>query len=66
MYSIFCYFFFFFIIIIILLGTHASGAYLTNYGTTKSLFIREHAISQYFDVWSQLVFGIRYLDLSIG
>ncbi|TMW43162.1 hypothetical protein DOY81_011759, partial [Sarcophaga bullata] len=47
-------------------GTHASGAYLTNYGATKSLFIREHAISQYFDVWSQLVFGIRYLDLSIG
>ncbi|XP_037818231.1 uncharacterized protein LOC119608056 [Lucilia sericata] len=47
-------------------GTHASGAYLTNYGATKSLFIREHAVSQYFDVWSQLVFGIRYLDLSIG
>ncbi|XP_013107454.2 uncharacterized protein LOC106087092 [Stomoxys calcitrans] len=47
-------------------GTHASGAYLTNYGATKSIFIKEHAISQYFDVWSQLVFGIRYLDLSIG
>ncbi|XP_073843071.1 uncharacterized protein [Musca autumnalis] len=47
-------------------GTHASGAYLTNYGATKSMLIKEHAISQYFDIWSQLVFGIRYLDLSIG
>uniref|UniRef100_A0A1B0B8W0 Phosphatidylinositol-specific phospholipase C X domain-containing protein n=1 Tax=Glossina palpalis gambiensis TaxID=67801 RepID=A0A1B0B8W0_9MUSC len=47
-------------------GTHASGAYITDYIKTKSFFIKDYAASQYFDVWSQLVFGIRYLDLSIG
>uniref|UniRef100_A0A1B0A2E1 Phosphatidylinositol-specific phospholipase C X domain-containing protein n=1 Tax=Glossina pallidipes TaxID=7398 RepID=A0A1B0A2E1_GLOPL len=47
-------------------GTHASGAYITDYIKTKSFFIKDYAASLHFDVWSQLVFGIRYLDLSIG
>uniref|UniRef100_A0A1A9WD25 Phosphatidylinositol-specific phospholipase C X domain-containing protein n=1 Tax=Glossina brevipalpis TaxID=37001 RepID=A0A1A9WD25_9MUSC len=47
-------------------GTHASGAYIIDYVTTKSFFTKDYAATQYFDVWSQLVFGIRYLDLSIG
>ncbi|XP_023169879.1 uncharacterized protein LOC111598719 [Drosophila hydei] len=47
-------------------GTHASGAYITNYSKTKSLLIKDYLVAQHFDVWSQLVFGIRYLDLSVG
>ncbi|EDW69471.2 uncharacterized protein [Drosophila virilis] len=47
-------------------GTHASGAYITNYSKTKSLLVKDYLVAQHFDVWSQLVFGIRYLDLSVG
>lgn len=44
-------------------GTHASGAF--NYNQ-KSNLIKDYAFSQHLDVWSQLVFGIRFLDMSIG
>ncbi|CAD7003914.1 uncharacterized protein LOC101460829 [Ceratitis capitata] len=44
-------------------GTHASAAYAAN--LTKSVEIDDYIITQQFDVWSQLVFGIRYLDFRI-
>ncbi|ALC43260.1 CG5895 [Drosophila busckii] len=47
-------------------GTHASGAFIINYSKTKSLLVKDYLVAQHFDVWSQLVFGIRYLDLSVG
>lgn len=47
-------------------GSHASGAYVTNYSKTKSLLVKDYLVAQHFDVWAQLVFGIRYLDLSVG
>ncbi|XP_037935231.1 uncharacterized protein LOC119669421 [Teleopsis dalmanni] len=47
-------------------GTHASGAYLQNPINDIKLPVTDYIITQYFDVWSQLLFGIRYLDLSIG
>ncbi|XP_030372967.1 uncharacterized protein LOC115622961 [Scaptodrosophila lebanonensis] len=47
-------------------GTHASGAFITNYSKTKSVLVKDYLVAQHFDVWAQLVFGIRYLDLSIG
>ncbi|XP_067647321.1 PI-PLC X domain-containing protein 1 [Eurosta solidaginis] len=47
-------------------GTHASAAYVTNLTKTKSVLVKDYVIAQRMDVWSQLVFGVRYLDLSIG
>ncbi|XP_053955767.1 uncharacterized protein LOC128861561 [Anastrepha ludens] len=47
-------------------GTHASGAYINNSAKTKSVLVKDYVVAQQFDVWSQLVFGIRYLDFSIG
>ncbi|SPP84657.1 uncharacterized protein LOC117587458 [Drosophila guanche] len=47
-------------------GTHASGAFLASYSKTKSLLVKDYLVAQHFDVWSQLVFGIRYLDFSVG
>ncbi|CAD7003912.1 unnamed protein product [Ceratitis capitata] len=47
-------------------GTHASAAYVANLTKTKSVLIKDYVVAQQFDVWSQLVFGIRYLDFSIG
>lgn len=47
-------------------GSHASGAYVTDYSKTKSLLVKDYLVAQHFDVWAQLVFGIRYLDLSVG
>lgn len=48
------------------LGTHASAAYVANLTKTKSVLVKDYVVAQHFDVWSQLVFGIRYLDFSIG
>ncbi|KAH8234868.1 hypothetical protein KR032_004628, partial [Drosophila birchii] len=45
-------------------GTHASGAVVNR--TSKSVLIKDYLQAQLFDVWSQLVFGIRYLDFSVG
>ncbi|XP_060654358.1 uncharacterized protein LOC132789992 [Drosophila nasuta] len=47
-------------------GTHASGTYVDTYSKTKSSDVQNYLVAQHFDVWSQLVFGIRYLDLSVG
>ncbi|KAH8371725.1 hypothetical protein KR093_008728, partial [Drosophila rubida] len=47
-------------------GTHASGSYFDGYSKTKPSDVQSYVMTQHFDVWSQLVFGIRYLDLSVG
>nr|XP_016935507.2 uncharacterized protein LOC108014008 [Drosophila suzukii] len=51
---------------IFLPGTHASGAVVGSSSKTNSILVRDYLVAQQFDVWSQLVFGIRYLDFSIG
>lgn len=53
------------------LGSHCSGAYISNQYYDKNAIkthhsMEEYTLTQYLDIWSQLVFGIRYLDLSIG
>ncbi|KAH8302873.1 hypothetical protein KR044_011452, partial [Drosophila immigrans] len=47
-------------------GTHASGSFIDSYGKTKPSDFQNYLMAQHFDVWSQLVLGIRYLDLSVG
>ncbi|GJQ74573.1 hypothetical protein Trydic_g21434 [Trypoxylus dichotomus] len=42
-------------------GTHNSGAY----GGTNG-FLEKYILNQNMDLWAQLVFGVRYLDLRIG
>lgn len=43
-------------------GSHCSGCY----GNSRSILIKKFGIVQNFDIWMQLVFGIRHLDISIG
>lgn len=47
-------------------GTHCSGCFDSRSEGTYSLLLKKFGFVQNFDVWTQLVFGIRYLDLSIG
>lgn len=47
---------------ILLPGSHASGAF-TNDTDTSTL--KRFSVTQNFDVWTQLVFGVRYLDISV-
>lgn len=42
-------------------GTHNSGAY----GPIPGIF-KKYVLNQNMDIWTQLVFGIRYFDLRIG
>ncbi|XP_017042983.1 uncharacterized protein LOC108089317 [Drosophila ficusphila] len=51
---------------IFLPGTHASGAFTGSSKKSSSILVRDYLVAQQFDIWSQLVFGIRYLDFSIG
>ncbi|CAD7082251.1 unnamed protein product [Hermetia illucens] len=46
-------------------GTHASGCYynITKKGSWK---MEKFYHTQNYDVWTQLVFGVRFLDLSLG
>ena len=46
-------------------GTHCSGCY-QNKINQRSLVLKKLGFLQNFDVWTQLVFGIRYLEFSIG
>lgn len=46
-------------------GTHCSGCFHGR-TYTKSVLLKRFGYVQNFDVWTQLVFGIRYLDFSIG
>ncbi|XP_055372978.1 uncharacterized protein LOC129606608 [Condylostylus longicornis] len=47
-------------------GTHSSGAYNNYNYKNHSILVQTFGCSQNLDIWSQLVFGIRYLDLKIG
>lgn len=47
-------------------GTHCSGCYDRRTKTTRSILLKKFGFVQNFDIWTQLVFGIRYLDISIG
>lgn len=46
-------------------GTHCSGCYGHRLHS-KSFILKRFGFVQNFDVWTQLVFGIRYLDISVG
>lgn len=46
-------------------GTHCSACFHGR-TYTKSVLLKRFGYVQNFDVWTQLVFGIRYLDFSIG
>lgn len=45
-------------------GTHGSGCYHRS-AETKPL-LQKFGFVQNFDVWTQLVFGVRYLDITVG
>lgn len=45
-------------------GTHCSGCYMTR-ENAKNRMLRQKGFSQNFDVWHQLVFGVRYLEFSV-
>lgn len=42
-------------------GTHASGCYINPNGERSA--VQDYFVKQNFDVWSQLIFGARYLDI---
>ncbi|XP_058055367.1 uncharacterized protein LOC131206714 [Anopheles bellator] len=46
-------------------GTHCSGCYQTR-ANVGNVFLKKIGFRQNLDIWSQLVFGVRYLDFSIG
>ncbi|XP_053672083.1 uncharacterized protein LOC128722445 [Anopheles nili] len=46
-------------------GTHCSGCYQTR-ANAGNAFLKKVGFRQTLDLWSQLVFGVRYLDFSIG
>ncbi|XP_308536.5 uncharacterized protein LOC1269880 [Anopheles gambiae] len=46
-------------------GTHCSGCYQTR-TNVGNVVLKKIGFRQSLDVWSQLVFGIRYLDFAIG
>lgn len=50
---------------ILLPGTRCSGCYY-NYSASQSNTVQLFGVTQHFDIWQQLVMGIRYLDLSIA
>lgn len=47
-------------------GTHCSGCYDRRTKTSHSILLKRFGYAQSFDVWTQLVFGVRYLDISVG
>jgi hypothetical protein len=46
-------------------GTHCSGCYTTKY-TNKNQLLKKIGIKQNFDIWTQLVLGVRFLQFSVG
>lgn len=46
-------------------GTHCSACYQTK-ANVNHIFLKRVGYRQDLDIWTQLVFGIRYLDFSIG
>lgn len=47
-------------------GTHCSGCYDRQSKISRSILLKRFGFLQNFDIWMQLVFGIRYLDISVG
>lgn len=46
-------------------GTHCSGCYRYSFGGDSTL-LQRFGYLQSFDIWTQLIFGIRYLDITVG
>uniref|UniRef100_A0A182ISQ1 Phosphatidylinositol-specific phospholipase C X domain-containing protein n=1 Tax=Anopheles atroparvus TaxID=41427 RepID=A0A182ISQ1_ANOAO len=46
-------------------GTHCSGCYQTR-TNAGNVVLKKIGFRQSLDIWSQLVFGVRYLDFSVG
>lgn len=46
-------------------GSHCSGCY-GHAKDSRNTLVKRFGIVQNFDIWMQLVFGIRYLDISVG
>ncbi|XP_058123216.1 uncharacterized protein LOC131294280 [Anopheles ziemanni] len=46
-------------------GTHCSGCYQTR-TNGGNVVLKKIGFRQSLDIWSQLVFGVRYLDFSVG
>lgn len=51
---------------LLLPGTHNSGSYNSNVSVLKGEGFNRFVLTQDHDIWTQLVFGIRYLDFRIG
>ena len=51
---------------LLLPGTHNSGSYRHYHGRRADSVLARYLICQEEDVWSQLVYGVRYLDLRVG
>lgn len=47
-------------------GTHCSGCYDRRTKMSRSILLKKFGFVQNFDVWLQLVLGVRYLDISVG
>ncbi|KAG5676926.1 hypothetical protein PVAND_006723 [Polypedilum vanderplanki] len=47
-------------------GTHCSGCYMTTSNMRRRNWKNLEIFQQRFNVWQQLVLGIRYLDFSVG
>lgn len=46
-------------------GTHCSGCYLSKTNGRKSV-LKRFGFKQFFDIWTQLVFGVRFLQFQVG
>lgn len=46
-------------------GTHCSGCYPNKF-SGRTMLLRKFGYSQDYDVWTQLLMGVRHLDLKIG
>ncbi|CAB4067799.1 unnamed protein product [Lepeophtheirus salmonis] len=47
-------------------GSHNSGSYLDFLGLSRINIIYRYTVNQGEDVWNQLLYGIRYLDIRVG
>ena len=47
-------------------GTHCSGCYDRRTKASRSILLKKFGFVQNFDIWTQLVLGARYLDISVG
>lgn len=47
-------------------GTHCSACYEQRTANSRAILLKRFGFVQNFDVWTQLVFGVRFLDISLG